>query len=36
MKQQDAQKEQRDEAEKKNQSPSISSTSDHQARQGHQ
>ena len=36
MKQQDAQKEQRDEAEKKNQSPSISSARDRHPRQGRQ
>jgi hypothetical protein len=36
MKQQDAQKEQLDEAGKKNQSPSISSARDRQARQRHQ
>jgi hypothetical protein len=36
MKQQDAQKAQRDEAEKKNRSPSIGSASNRPARQGHQ
>jgi hypothetical protein len=35
MKQQDVQKEQRDEAEKKNQSPSIDPSGDRQAGQGH-
>jgi hypothetical protein len=36
MNQQDVQKAQRDEAEKKNRSPSLSSARDRPARQGHQ
>jgi hypothetical protein len=36
MKQQDVQKAQRDEAEKKNRSPSLGSAGDRPARQGHQ